>query len=87
MIRKETMMKALSKEAIDKIAEKGEKVFQLHQKKLEEDHYGKAVAIDWEQGRIVAVADTIDGVAEEAKRRHPEKVFYVKKIGEDVFIF
>ena len=81
------MMKALRKEAIDKIAEEGEKVYQLHRKRLEENHYGKAVAIDWEQGRIVAVADTIDGVAEEAKKKHPEKVFYIKKIGEDVFIF
>jgi len=81
------MMKALRKETIDKIAEEGEKVYHLHRKRLEENHYGKAVAIDWEQGRIVAVADTIDGVAEEAKKKHPEKVFYIKKIGEDVFIF
>ena len=87
MMRKETMMKALSKEAVDKIAEKGEKVYQLHQRRLEEDHYGKAVAIDWERGKIVAVADTIDEVAEEAKKKQPERVFYIKKISEDVFIF
>ena len=79
--------KELCKEAVDKIAEKGEKVYQLHQRKLEEDHYGRAVAIDWEQGKIVAVADTIDEAAEEAKKKQPEKVFYIKKIGEDVFIF
>jgi len=87
VIREEMVMKELCKEAVDKIAEKGEKVYQLHQRKLEEDHYGRAVAIDWEQGKIVAVADTIDEVAEEAKKKQPEKVFYIKKIGEDVFIF
>jgi len=57
-----------------------EEVYQRHRADLERRHAGMLVALSEE--RVAAVGDSIDAALEEAVQRHPNKVFYVRKIGE-----
>ena len=71
----------------EKIASKGERVYRRVRKELERKYRGMAVAIDWEQGEVAAIARTIDDAFDEAEKERPGKTFYIRKIGEDFFMF
>ena len=57
-----------------------EQVYLKHRGELESKHSGKLVAL-YEEG-IGAIADSIDKALDEATAKHPDKIFYVRRIGE-----
>lgn len=63
----------------EEFVKKCEKVYLTHRKELESKHSGKLVAL-YEEG-IGAVADSIDKALDEARAKHPDKIFYVRRIG------
>lgn len=61
------------------IAEVGEEVYQQLKDKLEKEHLDKIVAIC--DAGVAGIGDDVDEVLSRALEKHPNKVFYVRKIG------
>jgi len=64
----------------EEFVKKCEKVYLTHREELEGKHSGKLVAL-YEEG-IGAIADSIDKALDEARAKNPNKIFYVRRIGE-----
>jgi len=74
----------LLKEAdIQKIAEKGSKIYDRLKTKYEPNDNGKFLAIDVDSGNVY-LGGTSTEALELAREKHPQKIFYVVKIGFDV---
>lgn len=56
-------------------------VYELHKKELEENYFGKIVAIDTELGEIAGKGDTILEAYNEAKERTGKDQFDFKRVG------
>ena len=65
---------------IRKIGEKGRELFKKISEELERDYRGKFVAIEVESGDYF-IGDTIIEADRKAKEGHPDKVFFLGKIG------
>ena len=65
---------------IQEVAEKGGKIYQQMKQKYEPDANGKFLAIEVDSGERYLGNTTIEAV-ELARAKHPDKVFYVVKIG------
>ena len=73
--------KTISQVDSEEIAKKGEEIYQRRfQKEYEPSHNGKflAIEIESEEGFL---GDTSVEAIERAKEKHPQKIFYIKKIG------
>ena len=73
--------KNLPKVDTEEIAKRGEEIYQKKFKEIyEPSHNGKflAIEINSEEGFL---GDTLVKAVEEAKKKHPQKIFYIKKIG------
>jgi hypothetical protein len=68
---------------IQKIARKGAKIYEKVKNKYDPKEIGKFLAIDIDSEDIY-LGDTSAEALELAKEQHPDKVFYVVKIGFDV---
>ncbi|MFH0886670.1 MAG: hypothetical protein V1843_00735 [bacterium] len=68
---------------IQKIAEKGEKIYERLKIKYEPRENGKFLAIDVDSGNEY-LGNTSAEALELARSKHPNKIFYVVKIGFDV---
>lgn len=60
---------------------KGEEVYERNKEKLEKTHLGKIVAIETESETIAGIGETLDQAYEKAKKKHPDKKFYFRKVG------
>lgn len=65
---------------IQKIAEEGAKIYELVRSRYEPNYNGKFLAIDVDS-KEVFLGDTSSGSVELARKAHPNRVFYVVKIG------
>lgn len=72
----------IKKADIQKIAEEGAKIYQRIKVKYEPQHNGKFLAIDIDSGKEY-LGNTSAEAVELARQHHPDKVFYVMKIGFD----
>lgn len=64
----------------DEIVEKGRKIYETIKDKLEPEHKGELVAIEVETGDYFLGRRVIEAI-EKAKRKYPDKVFYVARVG------
>ncbi len=74
------MNDVLKQADIAKIADEGAKIYADIKRSYEPANNGKFLAIDVDS-KDVFMADTSSGAVELAKDAHPDKVFYVVKIG------
>jgi len=65
---------------IQKIAEGGAKIYEKVKSRYEPTHNGKFLAIDIGSGDVF-LGNTSSEAVELARKAHPNKVFYVVKIG------
>ena len=73
----------IKKADIKKIAEEGAKIYQQIKVKYDPKERGKFLAIDIDS-KEVYLGNTSAEALELARQNHPNKVFYVVKIGFDV---
>ncbi len=67
---------------IQHIAEEGSKIYQEIKSQYDPKEKGKFLAIDIDSKKIYLGTTSVEAV-EEAKTNHPDKIFYVVKIGFD----
>jgi len=70
----------IKKADIQKIAEAGAKIYETVKLQYEPDKNGKFLAIDIES-KDTYISNTSSEAVELARKAHPNKVFYVVKIG------
>ena len=70
----------IKKADIEQIAEKGTKIYEQVKQKYEPNENGKFLAIDVDSGDIYLGVTSSEAV-EQARKAHPDKIFYVVKIG------
>jgi len=68
------------KYGLDELAEKGEGVYERIRKDVEEKYRGMFIAIDADTGDYSIAQSALEAVGK-AREKHPESVFYVKRIG------
>lgn len=73
----------IKKVNIQKIAEKGSKIYEKIKVDYDPKHKGKFLAIDIESKKAY-LGNTSAEALELARTSHPNKIFYVVKIGFDV---
>ena len=73
----------IKKADIQKIADEGAKIYEQVKTDYDPKEKGKFLAIDIDSGEVY-LSDTSAEALELARKDHPEKVFYVVKIGFDV---
>jgi len=73
----------IKKTDIQKIAENGAKIYEQIKVNYDPKERGKFLAIDIDSKRAY-LGNTSAEALESAKQKHPNKVFYVVKIGFDV---
>lgn len=74
------MSDLIKKANIQKIAEDGAKIYEKVKSQYEPQKNGKFLAIET-KGKDVFVGDSSSEAVESARKAHPNKVFYVVKIG------
>lgn len=57
-----------------------EEVYARNRESLEKQHYGKIVAL-YEDG-VAGIDEDVDSAYREAIKKHPDKIFYFKRIGK-----
>jgi len=63
-----------------RIGEKGHEIFKKISEELERDYHGKFVAIEVDSGDYF-IGDTSIEADKKAKKKYPDKVFYLGRIG------
>lgn len=67
--------------SVSQITKRGEEIYQKQLKEtLEPEHHGKYVAIEPESGDYFVGDDPVQADTQ-AQAKHPDKVFYLKRIG------
>lgn len=64
----------------DEIVEKGQRIYETLKDKLEAEHKGEIVAIEMESGDYFLAKRVIEAI-EKARKKYPDKVFYVARVG------
>lgn len=77
-----TTQDLISKVDIGRIAKEGKRIYAQIKDQYDPPHKGKFLAIDIDSGNAY-LADTSAEALVEAREHHPDKVFYVVKIGYD----
>ncbi len=57
-----------------------EEVYAKNRKKLEKAHEGKIVAL-YEEG-VAGIGGDVEAAYEEAIKKHPDKIFYFRRVGK-----
>lgn len=70
---------------VSQTAKRADMVYQKFRQQLESEHFGKIVALDSEEGTVVAIGDTVLDAYNEAKKRSRKERFSFRKIGSRVF--
>ena len=73
----------IKKTDIEKISRKGAKIYEREISKYEPKQNGKFLAIDIESGETF-LARTSSEAVEKAREKHPNRIFYVVRIGYSV---
>ncbi len=64
----------------EEFVNKCERVYLKHREELESKHSGKIVAL-YEEG-VAGIGKDVDGAFKEAVKKHPDKIFYFRRIGK-----
>lgn len=64
----------------DSMVDKGEEIYSMIRGKVEEEFRGKIMAIEVASGDYFIGSTVIEAV-EKARAKHPENIFYLKRIG------
>lgn len=64
----------------DEIVDKGQRIYETIKDRLEPEHKGEIVAIETESGDYFLARRVIEAI-EKARKRYPDKVFYVARVG------
>ncbi|MBM4402712.1 MAG: hypothetical protein FJ044_05720 [Candidatus Cloacimonetes bacterium] len=78
-----TVEELIKKADIQKIAEEGARIYEQIKVKYDPKERGKFLAIEVESGDVYLGNTSADALAL-ARQSHPNKIFYVVKIGYDV---
>jgi len=70
----------ITKYGLDELAEKGEGIYERIRGEVEEKYRGMFIAIDADSGDYTIAQTPLEAV-DKAREKHPESVFYVKRIG------
>lgn len=70
----------IAKYSPDELTEKGEDVYDRIRNKVEEKYRGLFIAIEADSGDYAIAESSLEAV-DRAREKHPESVFYVKRIG------
>lgn len=70
----------MKKTDLAKIAREGSVIYERVRKDYETEHLGEFLAIEIESGKVYLAPNSADAMVA-ARAAHPEKVFYVVKIG------
>lgn len=70
----------IDKANIQKIADEGKKIYEQIKEQYEPHENGKFLAIEVESGKSYVGITTVEAL-EKARNSHPDKVFYVTRIG------
>lgn len=62
------------------ISEKGQSVFEALSQELKEQHFGHFIAIEVDSGEYF-IGETAVEATRKAKARHPDKIFFLGRIG------
>lgn len=76
------MKNLIDRADIQKIADEGSKAYLEVKSKFDPEHKGKFLAIESES-KSFYLGNTSAEALEKARMKHPEKIFYVVKIGFD----
>ena len=68
-----------------RIGEKGREIFKKISEELERDYHGKFVAIEVDSGNYF-MGDTSIEADKKAKKKYPDKVFYLGRVGYRVAV-
>ncbi len=77
-----TTLELLKNKDLGKIAKEGARIYQKIKSKYEPRHKGDFLAIDTESKDVFLASTSAEAVVK-AKVKHPEKIFFVVKIGFD----
>ncbi len=67
---------------IEKIASDGQKVYEKIKNRYESEYNGKFLAIEPESGSVFMAIDAANALVK-AKKKYPERLFFLLKIGFD----
>ncbi len=70
---------------IREISRRGREIFKTISKDLEEEHFGKAIAIEAGSGDYF-IAETGIEATKKAREKHPDKIFYLARIGYRTYV-
>lgn len=75
-------MMPLAQEQLDvrKISEKGQRILDAIPEELKEEQFGRFIAIEMESGEYF-IGDTAIEATREAQVKHPDKIFFLGRIG------
>ncbi len=73
----------LKQSDLQRIADEGTKIYESIKSQYDPKERGRFLAIDIDSKKAYLAETSADAVAE-ARRNHPDKIFYVVKIGFDV---
>lgn len=62
------------------LAAKGEKIYSIIRKEVEERFRGKVIAIEVGSGDYFIGSTAVEAI-EKARAKHPDNIFYLKRIG------
>jgi len=69
-----------AKYSLDELAEKGEDIYERISGEVEEKYRGLFIAIEADSGDYSIAQSPLEAI-DKARKKHPESVFYVKRIG------
>jgi len=70
----------IAKYGLEELAERGEGIYERIRNDVEEKYRGMFIAIDADSGDYSIAQSPLEAV-DKAREKHPESVFYVKRIG------
>jgi len=70
----------ITKYSPDELAAKGEDIYNKIRNKMEEKYRGLFIAIEADSGDYTIAQSPMEAV-DKAREKHPESIFYVKRIG------
>ena len=60
---------------------KADHVYEVHKDKLEAEHFGKIIAIDTEEGKIVGMGDSVIAAYNDARKNSSKTEFAFRRVG------
>lgn len=66
--------------SLREVSERGQNILETLPEELKEQHFGQFIAIEVDTGQYF-IGDTAIEATREAQRKHPDKIFFLGRIG------